>query len=487
MTKQYPFFREEDEETLAVIGEEAVAADLNGTYHKPYAVLTKKRLYCKNEAGNFITETGALKSAKKGLLPGLNWFLWGMVVALLLMVVGAGMLSFDVFTSYRDSRLASAQYEIDDYLYCESQSLPGWEKGLERYKAAEKQLELDRKEWEEKEYDKVRQNAGYANDQLEVLKAEASDYKGEIGTYQYEVDRFDRDLERIPGDLEHDRNYLIGLQNASIRRPNDSFLRTSIQGTQKLIDANEKRYNVIMSQAEQDKIEGYRQKLTELRAKLEETEASIKKYQKEVAEYEKQLAAMSELEADIEANQSIVSDRDGNYTKFEELIEKHKTEGKDRYQAAEKVVKKMALMRPCFIAMAAVFLLLVVLAALKRVKTAVTASWALVGLCVAFFWSSGLFDAISYSSAPGSGPVTVPAWQAAYWGVKTFVLVMLVCGGLSLLLGLLALFLNRKRTMYQITHTTGVFHFTPSQYPAAEFKNFTAQVEELKAGEPAHA
>lgn len=89
MREQYPFFRDRDEQTQAIIGEEAVNADLDGEYQKPYAVLTQKRLYCKNEKGNFITDAATLKSAGKGLLPGQNWFLWavaacaGLALALL--------------------------------------------------------------------------------------------------------------------------------------------------------------------------------------------------------------------------------------------------------------------------------------------------------------------------------------------------------------------------------------------------------------------
>lgn len=45
MREQYPFFRDRDEQTQAIIGEEAVNADLDGEYQKPYAVLTQKRLY----------------------------------------------------------------------------------------------------------------------------------------------------------------------------------------------------------------------------------------------------------------------------------------------------------------------------------------------------------------------------------------------------------------------------------------------------------
>lgn len=59
--KQYPFFRDEEETAIAVIGEKAAVADLEGTYERPYAVLTQKRLYCKNEAGNFVMEVSQIQ------------------------------------------------------------------------------------------------------------------------------------------------------------------------------------------------------------------------------------------------------------------------------------------------------------------------------------------------------------------------------------------------------------------------------------------
>ncbi len=80
MTGQYtyPFFRDKDEQTQAVIGAEAVAADLGGTYQKPYAVLTQKRLYCKNEYGNFITDADSIFTAGQAQgNPSLAWLLWG--------------------------------------------------------------------------------------------------------------------------------------------------------------------------------------------------------------------------------------------------------------------------------------------------------------------------------------------------------------------------------------------------------------------------
>lgn len=63
MKEKYPFFRDESEQSQAIIGESAIESDLHGHFEKPYAVLTQKRLYCKNEMGNFIVEAEQLQSA----------------------------------------------------------------------------------------------------------------------------------------------------------------------------------------------------------------------------------------------------------------------------------------------------------------------------------------------------------------------------------------------------------------------------------------
>lgn len=78
MREQYPFFRDADERTLAVIGGEAADSDLNGVYQKPYAILTQKRLYCKNERGNFIIDSSKLLGAGRIQNSSSSaWLLWG--------------------------------------------------------------------------------------------------------------------------------------------------------------------------------------------------------------------------------------------------------------------------------------------------------------------------------------------------------------------------------------------------------------------------
>ena len=78
--KKYSFFQSDEEETIAVIGEQAAVSDLEGTYRGPYAVLTKERLYVKNENGNFIIAATEILSAKKNAVKPLEWIYWIAVV-----------------------------------------------------------------------------------------------------------------------------------------------------------------------------------------------------------------------------------------------------------------------------------------------------------------------------------------------------------------------------------------------------------------------
>lgn len=85
MKERYPFFRDEEEQSRAVIGESAIEPDLNGHFEKPYAILTQKHLYCKNEQGNFIVEANQLKSAGEKTvlpLPVLGWVIYSLAFLL---------------------------------------------------------------------------------------------------------------------------------------------------------------------------------------------------------------------------------------------------------------------------------------------------------------------------------------------------------------------------------------------------------------------
>ena len=64
MKERYPFFRDETERSLAVIGESGIESDLNGQFERSYAILTEKHLYCKNEIGNFIADVDQIQGTK---------------------------------------------------------------------------------------------------------------------------------------------------------------------------------------------------------------------------------------------------------------------------------------------------------------------------------------------------------------------------------------------------------------------------------------
>ncbi|MBD5153856.1 MAG: hypothetical protein HDT15_01955 [Oscillibacter sp.] len=74
--EHYSFFRDEDEKTLAVIGGNYIASDLEGHYRFPYAVLTEKHLYCKNDAGNYVVDTAEIRNIKDNLVKISAWPLW---------------------------------------------------------------------------------------------------------------------------------------------------------------------------------------------------------------------------------------------------------------------------------------------------------------------------------------------------------------------------------------------------------------------------
>lgn len=103
MTKKYSFFRDGDEQAQAVIGEDAIAADLNGTYQKPYAVLTQKRLYCKNERGNFIVGADKLLGAdleQNASNQNILWIAFAVIALGLILVVGNGRAIYRGLISY---------------------------------------------------------------------------------------------------------------------------------------------------------------------------------------------------------------------------------------------------------------------------------------------------------------------------------------------------------------------------------------------------
>lgn len=114
MREKYPFFRDADEQTRAVIGAEAADADLNGSYQKPYAILSDKRLYCKNEQGNFIADGKTVRMAggEKSKRPLLSLVSVLLLVAIVLVQFPGGY-SIDLLTLQTQRDAKNVQTYLD--------------------------------------------------------------------------------------------------------------------------------------------------------------------------------------------------------------------------------------------------------------------------------------------------------------------------------------------------------------------------------------
>lgn len=170
MREQYPFFRDTDERTLAVIGEEAAVSDLDGTYQKPYAILTQKWLYCKNEGGNFITEAKNLTSAQKAQLPGQNWFLWGTAACVFLSLILLCFWYWAMGGRWKsENNHWAAQYVIDEY-HAHEEKIPEYEEQIKIYKELEKVIEQSQQEFEEMDYAQIKQETDQVYREANRLK-----------------------------------------------------------------------------------------------------------------------------------------------------------------------------------------------------------------------------------------------------------------------------------------------------------------------------
>lgn len=134
MREQYPFFRENDERTQAVIGEKAIASDLSGAFQKPYALLTSKRLYCKNSQGNFIIDArNLLSSGIAAAIPGrgLLWAAFAMS-ALWALIYGFGiilrwLIHEVIYFIYLDNMKAVWSYDYEfEFAYPEFSGYVAW-------------------------------------------------------------------------------------------------------------------------------------------------------------------------------------------------------------------------------------------------------------------------------------------------------------------------------------------------------------------------
>lgn len=184
--------------------------------------------------------------------------------------------------------------------------------------------------------------------------------------------------------------------------------------------------------------------------------SQLRELQKKQTSNKAQAAAMEEIEGRIQSNREIMANIDHVYYRNE--IKKHEA-GQSDYLTAQDTQEKINQFQFSFTAMAICVAAVLLLAVLKRVKAAATATWA---FALAGFWCASL-----------SGNIAVPP------SLSTALRVLPV---LAIPLSVLALWWNRKKTVFQVVHNTGAFFFTPSVYPAEELKQFSAQVRRMREG-----
>ena len=540
MREQYPFFRDGDEQTRAVIGEEAAGADLDGEYQKPYAVLTQKRLYCKNEQGNFITDASTLRSAGKGLLPGQNWFLLAVVgcvsLALLLLCLWYwGMGRWDIHEiSY------SAQRYIENYQALE-EKIPEYEQTVKNYEKAEKEIEQLQRELEEMDYNAITQEANQVYQEADRLQAaldEASAARNDQQRLVYrigdEIAEYNRNITEAENKIENTdvaknneiKSRIESLQSSlsywnSWKNATDSefwqFRRTKTIRTGRFFDETETVYifdgqefyspqfvriycsdkvKEVQKELSNDResyvdieslqatiewnqtyiaeSEGYlaecQQQLEEAQKVVEAAQAEVNNYRSTVTAAEAKVNEVEALKANLAQKQSALdsvalANAQINIQRFED--------SKPDYKNAQSVQQKVKLFLPCLLAFAACVVVFIILTVLKRTKPAVIA--ALVSACVGLVCAS-LSD-INLPNIQGFG------WGDYYIMPPPLTIALRVLPVLVVLLAVLSLWWNRKKTVYRIRHNTGDFYFTPSVYPVEELRLFTEQVQLMREGE----
>ncbi len=458
MREQYPFFRDGDEQTRAVIGEEAVDADLDGEYQKPYAVLTQKRLYCKNEQGNFITDAAAVRSAGKGRLPGHNWFLWAAAVCLTLAL---GLLCLWYFawggSWWMDAARERTQQVIDRYQSVESQ-VPEIEEKIRYYEEAQKARDEAQKEWDEKGYSAVQGRLNSLTHGIEMQKELNKSYQTGIEEAKKTIESTEDYLVKGPGYLAEYQEDLAYAYEMKAQHPYMVNWDQTIREANEWIPRIQENLRNAPGQLEQA-----RRDLEQYEALLSEGEEKLKDMQQELNGLQAQKTAMGEVRGRIEKNQASMDSIP--YDEHRETLASHQADA-PRYQEARDTQGKLSLLMPLFWAMIAAFVVLLACVLIKGMKAAVFAGW--VAGVAGWALSCLLLDL----GAVG------PMWRF---------FALLLSSLAALPLGLFALWSERKKTVFQIVHATGAFRFAPSLYPAEEFKSFTAQVEELKAENAAHA
>lgn len=185
--------------------------------------------------------------------------------------------------------------------------------------------------------------------------------------------------------------------------------------------------------------------------------------------FEERKARVDELNASITA---ACVQRDAiPYEAIREEMQRHEAD-EANYRAARHLRWELKLVVPVFGALLLCALAALVLGILRRTKAAVFTGWITAGA-----WAVGIVALASLVNSVGAGYDEYGyGWYGGYEPVPS-PLAMLALPIAALLLGALALWWDRKRTVFRVVHTTGEFFFAPSLYSPEELKAFEAQVK----------
>lgn len=546
MREQYPFFRDPEERTRAVIGGEAADADLNGEYRKPYAILSDCRLYLKNERGNFIIERDKIKSAGKGVRPGLNWFAMCLCLCLILTAAVLCFWHFGMKGRYSLERVDRVTGKIiREYEEFEA-GIPAREEQLKTYEDLGKELKrlegelagLDPQQVEKdvtwahvrtQELQRARDKAQETRDSrarsVSDIKSYIAEYNRALAEAERKIENTDKaknnELKSQIDALQKDLSMWNSWKNATdselwqFRRTktiregrfydettivylfdgqefaSPQFVRIYCGNKAKEVQTqlSERRQQYVDIASLESQIEWNRQYIAESEQDLAkqqlllaEGEEDLKTaiddlndIQPQVQEIEERKARVDELSASITAARA---QHDAiPYEDIREAMQRHEAD-EANYRAARHLQWELKLVVPVFGALLLCALAALVLGILRRTKAAVFTGWITAGA-----WAVGIVALASLVNSVGAGYDEYGyGWYGGYESVPS-PLAMLVLPIAALLLGVLALWWNRKKTVYQIVHNTGAFFFTPSVYPAEELELFTEQAQLMQAGE----
>ncbi|MEG2455147.1 MAG: hypothetical protein RSC08_02740 [Oscillospiraceae bacterium] len=496
MTEKYPFFRDEEETTQAVIGEDAAASDLEGHYQKPYAVLTQNRLYCKNEQGNFIADRSTLKSAEKGFHPRQSRFLWVTVgfvgFALVLLCFwsffGRGLPRMSSLRSearyyitvvYPEAKAEAADCKAQMAVYDEAQ------KKIDKYT---RDADASRADYDkaQAERDKLDAELYSKNQEISLCQDEIQNYQNEIQNYkdsqatrladaQSTVSRMQDDLSASQDQLtvfeqevdagtarklvsapELDTFYSEGVKMITIERGSSEYTLerdrydTAISDAETALKEAQSTLDTLQQELSSNPALNYDAEIADRKASIEKLQKEIAPIEEKAATYAPTLQAFAAIMNNIDEQQNIQYQLD--YGTLEAELQSFEN-STAIYKTARRTQLQANLFVPCLVLFVAAFALLLILTLRRQTRLAT-----LLGLIAA------LLSLLCYFTAVQLPPL------------------LKVVPVLALLSALLSLWQLYQGAVFLVTHTNGTFSFVPSLYPAEELNTFAEQIKGPRAG-----